>query len=375
MKAQPMNLRKPWLKNYDPGVPHTIEYPDLTIPDLLRIQAEKIPSRTAVIDGERKITYSQLFSLSRNFASNLVLHGLKPNDSVGICLQNTIEFAISFYGILMAGGIVSALNPAYPRRELAFQVGISRIKFVIITENKFEDFHEIQKTSSIITIILVDSQILTDRREEIKTSILFFADLLSQPVEDKLLPTVNPESAAVFQFSGGTTGIPKAAIASHRNIVANVTQFRQWLVNLEDGKETFLVTIPLYHVYGMVLGLNLGVAMGARMVFLPDARNIDLIIQALQQYKISYFPGVPTIFHMISHHPDVIGGKADLSKIKACISGSAPLPETVKSSFEKKTGGHLVEGYGLSEAPTATHCNPIIGENRNLSDRISTAGC
>ncbi len=171
----------------------------------------------------------------------------------------------------------------------------------------------------------------------------------------------------MLQFSGGTTGTPKAAIGTHSNLVANVTQFRRWLVNLEDGKETFLIAIPLYHVYGLVLGLILGVATGATLVFVEKPGDVEEMLALIHKYPISYFPAVPSLFNMINNHPGVLQGKFDLHTIKACISGSAPLLESVRTNFEKFTGGSLVEGYGLSEAPTATHCNPVLGEKRSGS--------
>jgi len=179
--------------------------------------------------------------------------------------------------------------------------------------------------------------------------------------------SVSPDDPAVFQYSGGTTGTPKCAIGLHRNLVANVYQFDRWLVNTEQGKETILVAIPVYHVYGMVLGMNLAVKMGARMVLIPNPRALDDLLQALETHQATIFPGVPSIYAAINHYPPVLAGDYDLSSIKACISGSTTLPVRVKQEFEALTQGHLVEGYGLSEAPTATHCNPILGENREGS--------
>ena len=185
---------------------------------------------------------------------------------------------------------------------------------------------------------------------------------------------VSPDDPAVFQYSGGTTGTPKCAIGLHRNLVANVLQFSYWLVNTEAGKETVMVAIPMYHVYGMVLGMNLAIWMGARMVLIPDPRDLDGLLAAIQKYQATVFPGVPNIYAAINHYPPVVEGQYDLSSIKACISGSTTLPLKVKQDFEALTNGHLVEGYGLSEAPTAAHCNPILGENRDGSIGLPLPG-
>ncbi|HBY06246.1 MAG TPA: hypothetical protein DEH22_00035 [Chloroflexi bacterium] len=131
-----------------------------------------------------------------------------------------------------------------------------------------------------------------------------------------------------------------------------------------DGKEVVLMAIPLYHVYGMVAGMNLAMSIGAALVMIPDARDIKDNLENLQKYKASLFPAVPTLYNAINNWPDVVAGKYDLSSIKACISGSAPLMRETKERFESLTGGVVFEGFGLSEAPTATHCNPITGENR-----------
>lgn len=178
---------------------------------------------------------------------------------------------------------------------------------------------------------------------------------------------VTGDDVAIFQYSGGTTGIPKAAIGLHRNLVANILQFRHLLCILEEGEQTFIDFIPLFHVYGMVIGMGVGIYLGASLVLIPNPRDIQEILRNIQEYKGTMIPGVPNIYHAIGHHPDVASGKYDLTSVKACISGSAPLLRETKEQFELVSGAKLVEGYGLSEAPTATHCNPIMGENRTGS--------
>ncbi len=173
-------------------------------------------------------------------------------------------------------------------------------------------------------------------------------------------PTIRPFSSS----AEGTTGTPKAAVGLHRNLVANILQFSNWLVGLEEGKEVLLAAIPLYHVYGMVIGMGMAVGLGASMVLIDNARDISGILTGIDRYQATLFPGVPNLYRAINHHPDVLAGKYQLNSIKACISGSAPLMAATKAAFEQLTGGKLIEGYGLSEAPTATHCNPMLGENR-----------
>lgn len=365
-----MKVNKPWVKHYDPGVRDHLDYPNLCLYDMLSIQARHIAEQIAIVDQNRKITYRELDNQSTNFSTHLVELGFQAGDRVGICLPNSIEFAVAYYGILKAGGVVTALNPAFPGHELELQIKKAGVRAVVVPDSRLNDILELRDITPLERIILVtrDTPFFDNTRIGVnKSFITQYSFMVSTPQQVIELQHHLPSTPAVLQFSGGTTGTPKTAICTHQNIVANVMQFRHWLTNLRDGQETFLVAIPLYHVYGMVLGLNLGVAMGARMVFLSDPRNIHEMLNLIQQYQVSYFPGVPSTFNMIIQNPDVKDGKFDLRMIKACISGSAPLPESVRIQFEDLTGGRLVEGYGLSEAPTATHCNPIMGENRSGS--------
>jgi long-chain acyl-CoA synthetase len=170
---------------------------------------------------------------------------------------------------------------------------------------------------------------------------------------------ISADDVALFQYSGGTTGISKGAIALHRNLVANSLQIHSWMPDIEEGKEVVLMAIPLFHVYGMVAGMCFAIKAAASMVMIPNPRDLKDVLDSIQKYKATIYPGVPTMYNAINNHPDVIAGKYKLNTIKACISGSAPLMRETKVRFEQLTGGKLVEGYGLSEAPTATHCNPL----------------
>jgi long-chain acyl-CoA synthetase len=171
----------------------------------------------------------------------------------------------------------------------------------------------------------------------------------------------------MFQYSGGTTGVSKGAVAMHRNVVANTLQIKAWMVDVEEGNEIVLMAIPLFHVYGMVAGMHFAMSCGASMVMVPNARDLKDVLDNISKYKATIFPGVPALYNGINNHPDVKAGKYNLSSIKACISGSAPLMRETKEKFESLTGGKLFEAYGLSEAPTGTHCNPLNGENRTGS--------
>jgi long-chain acyl-CoA synthetase len=205
-------------------------------------------------------------------------------------------------------------------------------------------------------------------RVQLRDGDVWLPDLLAKyPPESRPKLDIGPEDTAIFQYSGGTTGIPKGAIATHRNLVTNALQIKNWMVSTVEGGEIVLMAIPLFHVYGMVAGMLFAISVGASMVMIPNARDIKDVLANIQKYRPTVFPGVPTLYNAINNHPDVKAGKYDLHSIKACISGSAPLMRETKERFEALTGGKLCEGYGLSEAPTATHCNPLLGENRTGS--------
>ena len=311
--------------------------------------------------------------LSDRLARRLIQAGLRPGDRVGIILPNIPQFILVFYAVLKAGGVVVAMNPQYKLRELEFQILNSEAKIIFCLQNLKELVEKIKDKAALETIVYTledNAAVLTLALDETALSEKSRDDWLLRWLsthgnEQTLpLPVVSADDAAIFQYSGGTTGTPKAAIGLHRNLVANTTQFRNWLSGMQDGEEVVLTAIPLYHVYGMVIAMSVGIGLGASLVLIENGRDLDGILRNIQKYQATLFPGVPNLYQAINHHPDVLAGKVDLHSIKACISGSAPLLPEIKQEFETLTGGKLMEGYGLSEAPTATHCNPMFGTNK-----------
>jgi long-chain acyl-CoA synthetase len=288
---------------------------------------------------------------------------------------------MAYFAILKIGGVVVATNPLYSAKELEHQANDSGMEVMIVMSNFYNRVKAVQADTRIRKIVVTNIKetlpsilrflfTLTQEKKkgfrvELQEGDVWLQDLIAaHNPEDRPDIEIKPDDIAVFQYSGGTTGTPKAAIALHRNLVANTLQIKAWFHNAEEGREVVLMSIPLYHVYGMVAGMNLALAIGASLVMIPDARDIKDGLDNLQKYKATLFPAVPTLYNAINNWPDVVSGKYDLSSIKACISGSAPLMRETKERFESLTGGVLFEGYGLSEAPTATHCNPLTGENR-----------
>ncbi len=351
---------KPWISHYDEGVPAEMDIPKISLVELFKQTVDKAGDSVCMLFEDEQLTYQEVDDLSDRVARYLLTQGIQKGERVGILLPNTPAFVISYYGILKAGAVVMALNPAYRQREIKRLATESGIRLLILPELVYDTLKPIQEELPIETFVVVGGKMKTLAEEDLAWDIL-----LEEYAEGEAVAVdVSPDDPAVFQYSGGTTGTPKCAIGLHRNLIANVYQFDRWLVNTEQGEETILVAIPIYHVYGMVLGMNLAVKMGARMVLISNPRDLDGLLKAAERHQATVFPGVPNIYAAINHYPPVVDGEYDLSSIKACISGSATLPLRVKEEFESLTNGHLVEGYGLSEAPTATHCNPILGENR-----------
>jgi long-chain acyl-CoA synthetase len=375
---------RPWLKFYDKGVPQHIEYPEIPLFGLLEESARKYPDNPCTIFKGAVISYREMNEITDRLAAALAALGIKKGDRVGLMMLNLPQFVISFFGIIKTGAIAVAINPLYSAREIIHQVNDAGIEVMLVLSNYYNLVKQAQPDTKIKTIVVsnlkeylppITALLFTLAKEkkggfrvELSDGDIWFKDLIAQhKPEDRPRISVGPNDDAIYQYSGGTTGISKGAIGLHRNLVANAIQIRSWMPNAVDGKEVVLMAIPLFHVYGLVAGMLFGIYTGAAMVMIPNPRDIKDVLISIQKYKASIFPGVPTQYNAINLNPDVVAGKYNLSSIKGCISGSAPLMRETKEKFEALTGGKLVEGYGLSEAPTATHCNPLFGEIRTGS--------
>jgi len=375
---------RPWFKYYDQGVPHHIDYPAISVHALLEQTARKYPNSPCTIFKGAVITYRQMNELTDRLAAGIASLGVKRGDRVGIFMPNTPQFVITFFSILKAGGVVVATNPLYKSREIEHQVNDAGLETFFVMSNFYNLIKQTQPKTKIKKIVVTNikeylSPVLRflfgltrekkgGFRVELAPGDIWLQDLISQQKpEERPKLDLGPEDVAIFQYSGGTTGISKAAIGLHRNLVANSLQSRSWVTDMVDGKEAVLMAIPLYHVFGMVAGMLFAIISGSGMVMVPDPRDTKDVLSSIEKYKTSIFPGAPAQYNAINNNPDVAAGKYNLSSIRTCISGSAPLMRETKEKFEALTGGKLCEGYGLSEAPTATHCNPLLGENRTGS--------
>ena len=373
---------RPWLAHYDKGVPQTIEYPKVPLFHFLEEAARKYPDRACTIFKGAVISYREMNEQTDHMAAALVEMGVKKGDRVGIFIPNIPQFMVAYFGILKAGGTVVAINPTYPVDEIIMPINDANIEIMFTMSRFYDKVKAARKRSKLKRIIVTNIKeslppvtrllftLLKEKKEgdhvdALANGDLWMKDLLAKHANSpRPKVDVSPDDTAIFQYSGGTTGVPKAAVAMHRNVVANTLQIKNWMTGLEEGKEVVLMGIPLFHVYGMVAGMNFGMVVGASLVMVPNARDLKDVLVNISKYKASIFPGVPLLYNGLNNHPDVKAGKYDLSSIKACISGSAPLMRETKEQFEKLTGGKLFEAYGLSEAPTGTHCNPLNGVNK-----------
>jgi len=375
---------RPWHDYYDEGIPISLSYPAVPIFHFLENSAKKYPDKPCTIFKGAEISYKEMSQITDQLATALVDLGVKKGDRVGILIPNTPQFVMVYFAVLKAGGIVVATNPQYSGREIVHQANDSGMELMIVMSMFYELVKSVQAETGIKQIICtnikeamppllsllftLDMEKKGGHRVALRDNDIWLPELLKKFTgQSRPDVEVGPEDTAIFQYSGGTTGVPKAAIGLHRNLVANTIQMLSWIRAGVEGEEVVMMAIPLYHVYGMVAGMHYGMGIGGSLVMVPNPRDLKDLLGNMQKQKTTIFPAVPALYNAINNHPDVKAGKYDLSSIKACISGSAPLLRETKDTFERLTGGTLVEGYGLSETPTATHCNPNFGENRTGS--------
>ena len=383
---------RPWTKNYDVGLPTSLEFPDIPLHQLLKDTRNRVPHKTALITPanlpvfgriSRSVTYEELDRSSDALAAALVDLGLKKSDRVAIVMPNSVAFVISFYAILKAGGVVAATNPTYPADKMAHQINDCDAEFVLTMTLFYDLVKRVQPQTKVKSVIVANIKeylpglakflftIAKEKKEghflqDVEEDDHWFQDLLRRFDGKRPNVVVKSDDLAIFQYTGGTTGVAKAAMSKHRALIANMLQAEGFLdlFDTPAEDEIFLGAIPFFHVYGLVVVVSTSVYRGCKIVLAPNPRDIDDVLGNIETFRTTLFPGVPALYNAINNHPAVQSGEVDLSSLHLCLSGSAPLPEATKAEFERLTGGSVREGFGMSEAPTATHVNPIYKENR-----------
>jgi len=361
-------MERPWLKCYEPGVPHHIQYPDIPLDRLLDNAVRDFPDKEAIIFQGRKITYRELGEEVANAASGLAQEGLKKGERMAIMLPNCPQYVAAYYAILKIGGIVVNVSPMYVERELEFQLKDAGVKTILALRDFYPRLEAVREKVSLKTIILTDLHEERGKKTRKKSGsgvargVLNYTELLEK---GRRLPPpsvkVDPDEVALLQYTGGTTGFSKGAMLTHRNLVADVLQCVSWNCDAVRGKERMFAVLPFFHVYGMTVAMNEAIELGATIIMLPRF-NVDEALEAINLYQPTRFPGVPTMYMAIMNHPQV--NKYDISSIRVCSSGSAPMPVEAQRRFEELTGAKVSEGYGLTEASPVTHANPFNGKRK-----------
>jgi long-chain acyl-CoA synthetase len=375
----PASTSLPWIATYPPGIDWHMPIPTEALPGLVERAARRFPDNPAISFLGRVTTYAELAAEIDRVAAGLQQIGIKRGTKVGLFLPNTPTFVVYYYAILKAGGTVVNFNPLYTLEELTFQAKDSETE-VMITHDLaalFPKLEELMLRGIIRRTVVVPFRSVLPGLKGLLFSIFKRSDIanvaasrVAGKVVDgaKLAATGQPlspiaidaeEDVAVLQYTGGTTGTPKGAMLTHGNLTANTAQIMAWGVNLKPGEEIVLGALPLFHVFAMTVVMNMAMAIAAKIILMPRFKLVDAL-KLIDREKPTVMPAVPTIFTAMLNYPEF--KSYDVSSLRFCLSGGAPLPLEIKMKFEAVSGSKVVEGYGLSEASPVLTCNPVEGE-------------
>lgn len=383
-------MERVWHKHYEAGVPPTLTYPQKPLFSMLDESAAEHPDRAAIVFGavahklpgqplmDATMSYRELRDAVNRFANALVKMGVKKGDRVAIYLPNSPQFAIAYYGALKAGAVIAPVNPIYTPRELEFILQDSGAETIVALSQFYPKLQEVRGKTKLKNVIVANIKeyfpsvlktlftLAMEKKEghrvELVAGDLWFQDVLKNQSTVPPKVEVKPNDDAVLLYTGGTTGLPKAAQLSHGNLMANTVQLRAWIPWAKEANEGFLTALPMFHSFAMTTCLNEAMYLAGTLILIPNPRDLEHILKSIAKHKPTFFPGVPTLYTAINNNPATT--KYDLKSVRACVSGAAGLPVEVAKNFEKITGAKLVEGYGLSEASPVVTANPVFGENR-----------
>ena len=382
-------MNRPWFKFYDEGVPHTLEYPSITVPEFLREAARRFPSQVATVFLGARLTYRQLQIQVDRLAGQLHAMGVRKGDRVAIMLPNCPQTIIAYYATLSLGAVAVLTNPLYVERELEHQWGEAGVETAFVLDLLWPRVAALRDKLPLKRIIVTGVQDYLSfpknllfpfkaRREgnwvrvPFSEAVVPFKALVRGRAPSPPAVDLSPDDLACLQYTGGTTGRPKGAMLTHRNLVASVTQIRTFLLQgHREAEDRAIAVLPLFHVYGMNGVMNLGVHLAATLILLPRL-DIKMLIDAIRTERPTFFLGVPALYVAINSYPGI--DKIDLTSIKACFSGGAPLPVEVIETFEARTGARIAEAYGMTEASSVTHVNPRRGVRKYGSIGVPIVG-
>ena len=365
------SAEKVWYKFWPADVPKHIDYPEIPLSDLLKNTAKDSPAQPAIVYFGKAITYGELDTAVDKLATALSDLGVKKGDKVALFLPNIPQFVITYYAAIRIGAIETAISPLYKEREVEHQLNDSEADTIVVMDALYPILEKVLPRTKVKRVIVTSMKEympsalaflgslmkrIPSHKVERKPDTYFFQELLGKYEANPPKVDINPKEDLVgLQYTGGTTGISKGAMLTHMNLVSNAVMCAEWLRGVK-GDETFLTVLPLFHIYGMTTGMNAPIYLAGKMIMLPRFDAVTTF-QAIQKHKVTVFCGAPTMYSMLLAHSDL--KKYDLTSIRFCISGSAPLPPEVQKKWMEVTNGVLVEGYGLTESSPVTHCNPL----------------
>ena len=367
-----------WLSKYPKDVAAHVEIPPKLLPELIADGVERWGDRVALVYYGAKWTYRRFWHESERFAAALAREGVGPGDRVAIYLPNCPEYPIAMFGVLRLGAIVVQVSPLYLGQDLSRLLKDSQPKALVTLEILYPNVAKVESEYAVPAVFVArlrefypfPARLFVNtvlRRRKMPTDfprgprIRSWRAAVRTPGTAPMFRGDPATTVAVFQYTGGTTGKPKAAMLTHRNLVANVAQSNAWNTTRRPGEEVVVAAIPFFHIYGLTVALLMGLADGATIV-MQTRPEIRELLHLIDRYQPTQFPGVPALYQAFNQQPDL--GKYNIRSIRYCISGSAPLPAPVARRFEELTGANLIEGYGLSETSPVTHVNPVHGERR-----------
>jgi long-chain acyl-CoA synthetase len=370
-------MKKPWIKHYEVGVPAELPPPKRTVVESLQATAARWPERTALTLKGRSLSYGQLMDAVDRFATGLSELGVGTDDRVALWLPNLPQMVVGYFATLRLGAQVVNTSPLYVEREIEHQFNDAGVSVVLTLDylwwNKLRNIIDRTGVDQVIVTSIPDylpfplnllaplklkktGQYVKVPRE---ARVHFFKEIIKRSEPRPPVVEVSLDDLALLQYTGGTTGVSKGAMLTHHNLVINSEQCRTWFPIAEAGNETLLACLPYFHVFGMTVSMLWPLLDGFHVVLAPNPRDIDDLVKSITKYKVTIFPAVPALFNAINNYPHI--DRIDISSIKGCFSGSAPLPVEVIERFEQLTGGKITEGFGLTETSPVTHANPLSG--------------
>lgn len=379
-----------WTRHYESGVPADLAMEELTVVDFFERTVATWGDHPALTLKGKTLTYAQLKDQVDRFATALAGLGVKKDSRVALWLPNLPQQVIAYFATLRLGAQVVNTNPLYVEREVEHQFNDAGVSVVVTLDYlwwyKLRGMMDRVRVEHVVVTSIPDylpfplnwlaplklkktKQFVKVPKED---KVHFFKDLIARTPAAPPKTEISLDDLAVLQYTGGTTGVSKGAMLTHRNLSANVQQSASWFVSIKPGGETVLACLPYFHVFGMTVSMLWPVMIGAHIVLAPNPRDIPDLVKCISKYRVSIFPAVPALFVAINNFPNV--DRIDLSSVKACFSGSAPLPVDVMERFEKLTGGRITEGFGMTETSPVTHVNPLHGLRKPGSVGVPVPG-